>query len=168
MEGREHMVRNEIAVLKRISSGHPNIVTLHDYFETAHNLYLCFDLCTGGELFDRICAKGNYYEADAADLVRTIFKAVKYIHEAGIVHRGASPFLPPRNLHIPFSVSLPPPFLPPRATLYLDPYNPGAQIIARGHDTCHPHAHPPIASVSTLLPHHHPIPLSFTSTPQPN
>ncbi|KAF6744337.1 calcium/calmodulin-dependent protein kinase [Ephemerocybe angulata] len=91
MEGREHMVRNEIAVLKRISSSHPNIVTLHDYFETAHNLYLCFDLCTGGELFDRICAKGNYYEADAAGLVRTIFKAVKYIHEAGIVHRDLKP-----------------------------------------------------------------------------
>lgn len=52
MEGREHMVRhfrlkidldlmtlvvsqvrNEIAVLKRVSSGHLNIVTLHDYFE---------------------------------------------------------------------------------------------------------------------------------------
>lgn len=51
MEGREFMVRrthliiacgvisdmaqvrNEIAVLKRVSSGHKNIVTLHDYFE---------------------------------------------------------------------------------------------------------------------------------------
>lgn len=91
MEGREHMVRNEIAVLKKISSGHRNIVTLHDYFETAHNLYLCFDLCTGGELFDRICAKGNYYEADASDLVRTIFKAVTYIHASGIVHRDLKP-----------------------------------------------------------------------------
>jgi serine/threonine protein kinase len=91
MEGREHMVRNEIAVLKRVSSGHRNIVTLHDYFETAHNLYLCFDLCTGGELFDRICAKGNYYEADAAALVRTVFKAVKYIHDSGIVHRDLKP-----------------------------------------------------------------------------
>ena len=26
-------VRNEISVLKRVSKGHPNIVTLHDYFE---------------------------------------------------------------------------------------------------------------------------------------
>jgi hypothetical protein len=33
MEGREYMVRNEINVLKKISKGHKNIVTLHDYFE---------------------------------------------------------------------------------------------------------------------------------------
>ncbi|KIM74076.1 hypothetical protein PILCRDRAFT_80421 [Piloderma croceum F 1598] len=91
MEGREHMVRNEIAVLKRVSSGHKHIVTLHDYFETSHNLYLCFDLCTGGELFDSICAKGHYYEADAAALIRTIFEAVKYIHDCGIVHRDLKP-----------------------------------------------------------------------------
>jgi len=91
MEGREHMVRNEIAVLKKVSSGHRNIVTLYDYFETAHNLYLCFDLCTGGELFDRICAKGQYYEQDAAGLIRTILQAVQYIHEEGIVHRDLKP-----------------------------------------------------------------------------
>ncbi|KAH0831259.1 Pkinase-domain-containing protein [Lanmaoa asiatica] len=91
MEGREHMVRNEIAVLKRVSIGHPNIVTLHDYFETSHNLYLCFDLCTGGELFDSICARGQYTEADAAGLIRTIFGAVKYIHDCGIVHRDLKP-----------------------------------------------------------------------------
>ena len=56
--------------------------------QTAHNLYLVFDLCTGGELFDRICAKGNYYEQDAADLIRIILKSVQYIHSCGIVHRG--------------------------------------------------------------------------------
>lgn len=38
--GREHMVRNEIAVLKRVSAGHKNIVQLHDFFETTHNLYV--------------------------------------------------------------------------------------------------------------------------------
>lgn len=84
-------MRNEITVLKHVSRGHRNIVTLHDYFETAHNLYLIFDLCTGGELFDRICAKGNYYEGDAADLVRTVMRAVVYIHSTGIVHRDLKP-----------------------------------------------------------------------------
>jgi calcium/calmodulin-dependent protein kinase I len=51
---------------------------------------LCFDLCTGGELFDRICKKGNYYEQDAAELVRTVLKAVEYLHICGVVHRGQS------------------------------------------------------------------------------
>jgi len=91
MEGREHMVRNEIAVLKKVSRGNKNIVTLHDYFETAHNLYLVFDLCTGGELFDRICAKGYYYEPDASALIHTIMTAVDYIHDSGIVHRDLKP-----------------------------------------------------------------------------
>jgi calcium/calmodulin-dependent protein kinase I len=62
MEGREHMVRNEILALKKVSQGNKHIVTLVDYFETMNNLYLVTDLCTGGELFDRICERGNYYE----------------------------------------------------------------------------------------------------------
>ncbi|ORY33510.1 kinase-like domain-containing protein [Naematelia encephala] len=89
--GREHMVRNEINVLKRVSAGHKNIVSLHDFFETTHNLYLVFDLCTGGELFDRICARGSYFEKDAAEIVRTVTSAVKYLHDQGIVHRDLKP-----------------------------------------------------------------------------
>ncbi|KAF7332762.1 Protein kinase domain-containing protein [Mycena kentingensis (nom. inval.)] len=60
MHGREFATRSTSSSAFRAAT--PNIVTLHDYFETPHNVYLCFDLCTGGELFDRICGKGNYYE----------------------------------------------------------------------------------------------------------
>ncbi|KAG0208835.1 hypothetical protein BGX28_000310 [Mortierella sp. GBA30] len=100
MEGKEHMIRNEIAVLRRISVGHANILTLADYFETFNNLYLVTELAEGGELFDRICRKGNYYEQDAANLVRTTCNAVAYLHEQGIVHRGKSNgiYLKPENL----------------------------------------------------------------------
>lgn len=41
MQGREAMVRNEINVLKKVSTGHPNIVTLHDVSHT-HPAGLCF------------------------------------------------------------------------------------------------------------------------------
>ena len=56
-------------------------------FQT-QKVYLVTELAEGGELFDRICRKGNYYEHDAAHLVRTICSAVAYLHEQGIVHRG--------------------------------------------------------------------------------
>lgn len=118
MAGREHMVRNEIAVLKRVSMGHQNILTLVDYFETMNNctccaraefarrapmilscnrkltlvtVYLVTDLALGGELFDRICRKGNYFESDAAELVRATLSAVAYLHDHGIVHRDLKP-----------------------------------------------------------------------------
>jgi len=91
MLGREHMVRNEIAVLKRVSIGHQNILTLVDYFATMNNLYLITDLALGGELFDRICRKGSYYESDAADLIRATLSAVAYLHDNGIVHRDLKP-----------------------------------------------------------------------------
>lgn len=91
MEGREHMIRNEINVLRRISQDHKNILSLVDYFETLNNLYLVTELALGGELFDRICKKGSYFERDAADLVRTITDAVGYLHDHGIVHRDLKP-----------------------------------------------------------------------------
>ncbi|KAI8901071.1 kinase-like domain-containing protein [Globomyces pollinis-pini] len=91
MKGKEHMILNEIEVLKKISQGHKSIVTLHDYFETPNNLYLVLDLCTGGELFDRICETGHFYEKDAADIIKTVLDAVSYLHKLNIVHRDLKP-----------------------------------------------------------------------------
>ena len=91
MQGREHMVRNEIASLKRVSMGHQNILSLVDYFETMNNLYLVTDMCVGGELFDRICERGRYYEKDAANIIRTVLSAVEYLHSQNIVHRDLKP-----------------------------------------------------------------------------
>jgi serine/threonine protein kinase len=35
--GKEELVRNEIAILKKISRGHPNLLTLEDFFESKNN-----------------------------------------------------------------------------------------------------------------------------------
>ncbi|KAL7266794.1 Calcium/calmodulin-dependent protein kinase type I [Rhizina undulata] len=78
--GREDMVRNEIAVLKRVSMGHQNILTMVDYFETMNNhqwsarniVYLIMDLALG-------------------DIIRATLSAVAYLHDHGIVHRDLKP-----------------------------------------------------------------------------
>ena len=54
-------------------------------------MYLITDLCLGGELFERICQKGSYYESDAQKIVRVVLDGVGYLHQRGIVHRDLKP-----------------------------------------------------------------------------
>ncbi|KHN35055.1 Calcium-dependent protein kinase 3 [Glycine soja] len=49
------------------------------------------ELCGGGELFDRIIAKGHYSERAAADLCRQIVTVVHDCHTMGVMHRDLKP-----------------------------------------------------------------------------
>ncbi|XP_058795223.1 calcium/calmodulin-dependent protein kinase type 1-like isoform X2 [Phymastichus coffea] len=89
LKGKEDSLENEIKVLRRLT--HPNIVQLLETFEDKHKVYLVMELVTGGELFDRIVAKGSYTERDASSLIRQVLEAVDYMHEQGVVHRDLKP-----------------------------------------------------------------------------
>ncbi|OUC43292.1 kinase domain protein [Trichinella nativa] len=89
VKGKEESMQNEINVLSRLR--HPNIVRLIETFEDKSNYYLVMDLVTGGELFDRIVAKGSYSERDASNLIRQVLDAVNYLHMNDIVHRDIKP-----------------------------------------------------------------------------
>eukprot|EP00456_Euglypha_rotunda_P056749 TRINITY_DN4671_c0_g1_i16.p1 TRINITY_DN4671_c0_g1~~TRINITY_DN4671_c0_g1_i16.p1 ORF type:complete len:502 (+),score=118.79 TRINITY_DN4671_c0_g1_i16:228-1508(+) len=70
---------------------HDNIIRYFDTYEDAENLYIIMELCTGGELFDRIQAKGTYSEADAAKVLRQMFESIRYLHEKKIAHCDLKP-----------------------------------------------------------------------------
>ncbi|GAA6071132.1 calcium/calmodulin-dependent protein kinase type 1B isoform X1 [Tachysurus ichikawai] len=89
LKGKESMLDNEIAVLRRIK--HDNIISLEETFETPTKLYLVMTLVTGGELLDRILERGSYTEKDASRVIQQVLEAVKYLHQLDIVHRDLKP-----------------------------------------------------------------------------
>ena len=78
-----------------IKLDHPKIIKLYEYYETEKHIYLIMELCTGGELFDRIVQNTEngiqFTEKQAASLFRQMMSAINYCHKNGIVHRDLKP-----------------------------------------------------------------------------
>ncbi|MGH0168875.1 UNVERIFIED_CONTAM: hypothetical protein FKN15_058135 [Acipenser sinensis] len=87
-EGRE-VCESELRVLRRVS--HCNIIQLIEVLESQEHVYMVMELATGGELFDRIIAKGSFTEGDATQVLQMVLDGVKYLHSLGISHRDLKP-----------------------------------------------------------------------------
>jgi calcium/calmodulin-dependent protein kinase I len=74
--------KKKIDILKKVR--HEHIVSLHDIYESDDAVYIVTDLCTGGELFQRIVERGTYTEAMAADLVRQMLEGLAYLHSQDV------------------------------------------------------------------------------------
>ncbi|CAN6200521.1 unnamed protein product [Urochloa humidicola] len=84
-------VRREVKILKALS-GHNNLVKFYDACEDTLNVYIVMELCEGGELLDRILARGGRYtEEDAKAIVVQILSVVAFCHLQGVVHRDLKP-----------------------------------------------------------------------------
>ncbi|KAL0426621.1 UNVERIFIED_CONTAM: Calcium-dependent protein kinase [Sesamum latifolium] len=83
-------VRREIEIMHHLS-GNPNVVSIKGAYEDAVAVHVVMELCTGGELFDRIVKRGHYSEKKAAELTRTIVGVIETCHSLGVMHRDLKP-----------------------------------------------------------------------------
>ncbi|XP_062116410.1 calcium-dependent protein kinase 10-like [Humulus lupulus] len=83
-------VRREVSIMSTLPE-HPNIVKLKATYEDHENVHLVMELCEGGELFDRIVARGHYSERAAATVAKTIAEVVRMCHANGVMHRDLKP-----------------------------------------------------------------------------
>lgn len=85
----EHLIK-EVTILQHISGQH-NIVEFKGAYEDKMNVHLVMELCSGGELYDRILAKQRYSELEAAIIMRQILSVVHLCHFMGVMHRDIKP-----------------------------------------------------------------------------
>ncbi|XP_066392785.1 calcium/calmodulin-dependent serine/threonine-protein kinase 1-like [Miscanthus floridulus] len=84
-------VRREVRILSSLT-GHSNLVQFYDAFEDEENVYVVMELCKGGELLDKILARGGKYpEEDAKVVIHQILSVASFCHLQGVVHRDLKP-----------------------------------------------------------------------------
>lgn len=87
-------IQREVTLLESLN--YQRILQLDDVFEDSQYVHLVTELCTGGELFDKIVEKtskgsGCFSELEAARMLHQLLEAVSYLHQNNIVHRDIKP-----------------------------------------------------------------------------
>lgn len=83
------ILKRELEILMYVD--HPNIIKLYETYEDQLYLHLVMELCTGGDVCERLIAKGFFSEQEAASIMKQLLSAVNYLHINGITHRDLKP-----------------------------------------------------------------------------
>ncbi|GAM17057.1 hypothetical protein SAMD00019534_002320 [Acytostelium subglobosum LB1] len=84
-----NQLNREIDILRSIR--HPNIVHIHEIFQSDQHVFIVMELATGGELYEKLENDGSLSESDARLIFIQLLKAVEYLHSLGIAHRDLKP-----------------------------------------------------------------------------
>ncbi|KAJ8362872.1 hypothetical protein SKAU_G00117030 [Synaphobranchus kaupii] len=82
-------IEREVNILRDIQ--HPNIITLHDVYESKTDVILILELVSGGELFDFLAEKESLTEEEATQFLKQILDGVQYLHAQRIAHFDLKP-----------------------------------------------------------------------------
>ncbi|KAK7385962.1 hypothetical protein VNO78_31969 [Psophocarpus tetragonolobus] len=88
--GDKEDIKREIQIMQHLS-GQSNVVEFKGAYEDKESVHVVMELCSGGELFDKITAQGHYSERAAASICRQIVKVVNTCHFMGVMHRDIKP-----------------------------------------------------------------------------
>ena len=70
---------------------HPNIVKYYETYDDVKYIYLVMELCSGGELLDKVSKSGHFSEKEAADVMSKLMRALIHCHSNNVVHRDIKP-----------------------------------------------------------------------------
>jgi len=79
----------EIAILQQLD--HKNVCRLAAARKSGRNIFMIMELCTGGELFDKVAQDHLLKENTVAEYLRQICQALSYLHSKNILHLDLKP-----------------------------------------------------------------------------
>ncbi|KRX04829.1 Protein kinase-like domain [Pseudocohnilembus persalinus] len=89
VKAEQDKLRHEVEILRQLD--HPNIIAVYESYQEPRYFYIVTELCTGGELFDKIMEEKQFSEQKSADIFKQILQAVNYCHKNNILHRDLKP-----------------------------------------------------------------------------
>ncbi|MBN3302073.1 NUAK1 kinase, partial [Amia calva] len=78
-------IQREIEIISSLK--HPNIIRIHEVFESRDKIVIVMEYASSGELYDYVSDQQKLNETEARHIFRQITSAVHYCHKNGIVHR---------------------------------------------------------------------------------
>merc|ERR1712070_1220780 len=85
----ETRLKQEVDIARMVD--HPNVIKYYETFEDCQHFYLITELCTGGDLFERIVEAGHFTEVQSATVMQQIMHVTSYLHNSHICHRDIKP-----------------------------------------------------------------------------
>lgn len=72
-------LKSEVQLMQTVD--HPNIVKYYETYDDKKYIYLCMELCKGGELFEKMLERGTpYTEKEAAEIMLKLLGALNHCH----------------------------------------------------------------------------------------